>query len=860
MASMDLNLMWITFAAGLVFIMQAGFLCLESGLTRQKNSINVAMKNIADISLSMLLFWAFGFGLMYGTSFEGIIGSDKFFFDSDKASAATTLNFLFQAMFCGTAITILSGAIAERVRFSAYLWITLVIAGLVYPVIGHWVWGGAEGGQPGWLAQLGFVDFAGATVVHSVGGWCALALLILVGPRTNRFNSDGSPNKVQPSSLPLAMLGVLILWFGWIGFNGGSAGAFDNNVPRIIINTTLSACAGLCVALLVDQAINGYFSPFTAINGVLAGLVASTAGAHVLSAQASIFLGASAAILAMFINRLLLKHQIDDAVSAVPIHLAAGLWGTVIVAMLAPAGTLGTGLSTSQQVLIQGLGALACGLWAFSVTFLVCWLINLKHPLRADLSEEQDGLNIAEHKASTEILDLVSVMDEHSRFKDLSLRAHAEPFTETGQIARYYNQTMDALEQSTLALEASRKRYASIASCSPVGIFNVDANGYCHYVNPAWCDIFQCDNEQFQDCNWHHLHSTETREQLLLQLATLLANSHSVEQEFTFTAPDGSERCVHVQAVSEFDTHAQHVGSVGTVTDITQRRQMETQLRNNQKMESVGKMAAGIAHEINSPLQFVGSNTAFVQDAFRDFLTLQKRYTQLIATLHSGKETDTLLQEIETLCNEYDIDYLSDEVPNAIEQSIDGIERVARIVGAMRAFVQPGLSDMADVDINQTVENIIVLSKQQWQAHATISTEFGDDLPPVQCVENELQQALNALIINASQAIEAKNQTDAAANAQRGHINIRSQQQGDNICISISDDGIGIAEDIRDKVFDLFFTTKEVGSGSGQGLSIAYNIIVNKHHGQIDITSEPGQNTCFTITLPQQQRSNAQVA
>jgi Amt family ammonium transporter len=818
------------------------------------------MKNIADISLSMLLFWAVGFGIMYGSSYGGLIGSDNFFFDSDNADPATTLNFLFQAMFCGTAITILSGAIAERVRFSAYLYITVVIAVLVYPVVGHWVWGGADSEVQGWLAKIGFVDFAGATVVHSVGGWAALALLVLIGPRAYRFNADGTPNKVQPSSLPLAMLGVLILWFGWIGFNGGSAGAFDENVPRIIINTTLSACAGLCVALLLDHYVNGYFSPFSAINGVLAGLVASTAGANVLSAGASIFIGSTGAILALTVDRFLLKRQIDDAVSAVPIHLAAGLWGTVAIAIFAPAEALGTGLSMGQQITVQLAGSLVCGIWAFSVTYIVCWSIDQIHPLRADISEEQDGLNVAEHKATSELLDLVAVMDQHSRSKDLSLRAHAEPFTETGQIASYYNHTMDALEKSAHELEASKKRYESIASCSPVGIFNLDAEGNCQFVNPAWCDIFQTTAEDFSNQNWSTFDSEDQRKKLLQQLALRIAEGHNIEEEIQFPGQDGDERFVHIQAVSEFDNSAHRIGCVGTVTDITQRRQMESLLRNSQKMESVGKMAAGIAHEINSPLQFVGTNTAFVQEAFRDFLTLQKLYTQLIAELRSGKQTDSLMAEIEELCNEYDIEFLTDEVPCAIEQTIDGIDRVARIVSAMREFAHPGKSEMAAIDLNHAIENVIVMTKNEWKLHANVSTDLATDLPAVQCVESELHQVLTILIVNAAQAIDEQLKASGAANDERGDISIATALHSQQVSIRIQDSGTGIPEELRDKVFDLFFTTKEVGSGSGQGLSIAYNIIVNKHQGKIDIESEPGQGTCFVITLPLEQQETEQVA
>jgi len=215
------DILWVLISAGLVFMMQAGFLCLEAGLTRTKNAINVAMKNLSDFGITVFLYWLFGFALMFGATKGGWIGSTHFFTPVGQGSAWLATFFLFHVMFCGTAVTIISGAVAERIRFSSYLIIAILVAGFVYPVFGHWAWGGAYAGSPGWLSKLGFIDFAGSTVVHSIGGWVALALLFVIGPREGRFPKGQKPRKIPGSNLPQAMLGVLLLWIGWMGFNGG---------------------------------------------------------------------------------------------------------------------------------------------------------------------------------------------------------------------------------------------------------------------------------------------------------------------------------------------------------------------------------------------------------------------------------------------------------------------------------------------------------------------------------------------------------------------------------------------------------------------------------------------------------------
>ena len=244
-----LDILWILLCAALVMLMQAGFSCLESGSVRTKNSINVAAKNFVDFCVSSALFWLFGFALMFGVTDSGLFGTSGFLFD-DTANPWLMAFFIFQLGFCGTAVTIVSGAVAERMRFAGYLVVTVIVAALIYPLVGHWAWGSAAGAASGgWLEQMGFIDFAGSTVVHSVGGWMSLAAIIVIGPRIGRFGKDSVP--IHGHDLPLVTLGVFLLWFGWFGFNGGSTLGLTPEVPTIIVNTTISGAFGGLVAMVL---------------------------------------------------------------------------------------------------------------------------------------------------------------------------------------------------------------------------------------------------------------------------------------------------------------------------------------------------------------------------------------------------------------------------------------------------------------------------------------------------------------------------------------------------------------------------------------------------------------------------------
>jgi Amt family ammonium transporter len=448
----SLDIAWILICAALVMLMQAGFSCLESGLVRSKNSINVAAKNFADFCLSSAIFWLFGFGVMFGVTANGLFGTSGFLF-GDTTNPWLMAFFIFQLGFCGTATTIVSGAVAERMRFGGYLLVATIISAVIYPVIGHWVWGSAAGIKPGgWLEQMGFIDFAGSTVVHSVGGWISLAAIIIIGPRIGRFGSKRTP--IHGHDIPIVTLGVFLLWFGWFGFNGGSTLGLTPEVPSIIVNTTISGAFGGVVAMALSWRFDDHPDVTVIMNGSLAGLVGITASAHIMTPLSAVIIGSIAAVVMYVVTLLLERFEIDDVVGAVPVHLSAGIWGTLAVAIFADPEKWGTGLGRWEQLVVQATGVGATFVWAFGVGFVLLWLINRWVPLRIDPRGERTGLNVAEHGASTEILDLLTDMDAQRRANDYSQPVNVEPHTEIGQIAQQYNRVLADINTEQTRREA----------------------------------------------------------------------------------------------------------------------------------------------------------------------------------------------------------------------------------------------------------------------------------------------------------------------------------------------------------------------------------------------------------------------
>ena len=388
----NLNYVWTIIAACLVFFMQAGFALVETGFTRAKNAVNIIMKNVMDVSAGGLAFFLLGFGLMFGTSAGGWIGTDGFLLGEigDYSTEWSYTFFFFQAVFAATAATIVSGAVAERTAFNSYLIFSVLITAFIYPVFGSWAWGSLFNGS-GWLEGLGFIDFAGSTVVHSVGGWAALAGAMVVGPRAGKY-IDGKPQLIKGHSLPLAALGVFILWLGWFGFNAGSTTTGDTSIALIALNTFLAAGAGATAAMLITWITNGKPDGAVTLNGVLAGLVGITAGCANLSPGFAIITGAIAGVLVHYSMKLLEK-KVDDAVGAVSVHGVCGAWGTLA------AGLFDMGGFSLEVVGVQLIGIGAAFAWTFPVSYILFKVINAVLPLRVTEQLEEMGLDIHEHDA-----------------------------------------------------------------------------------------------------------------------------------------------------------------------------------------------------------------------------------------------------------------------------------------------------------------------------------------------------------------------------------------------------------------------------------------------------------------------------
>ena len=721
----DLNVIWVVGCAGLVLLMQPGFMCLESGLTRSKNSINVAIKNLSDLGISICFFWGFGYALMFGASLAGWVGSSGFLvsIETDPKLAAF---FLFQVMFCGTSTTIVSGALAERLKFKGYLAIAMLISGLIYPLFGHWVWNGTNMGQlAGWLGKLGFVDFAGASVVHSIGGWVSLAALLVVGSRTGRFidrDSNGvrEVRKIHGSNLPFSVLGVMLLWVGWFGFNGGSTFALNNQIPIIIVHTVMSGSAGMVAAAALGWQRRGVLEAETLINGSIAGLVSITASCNVVTTPKAVVIGAFGGVIMLLVTDWVEGLGIDDGVDAVALHGFAGAWGTLAVALFGDLDLLGTGLSRPQQLLVQLLGIGICFVWAFGLTYLILRSINPIFPLRVSVEEEEMGLNVAEHHAKTEVYELFRVMDEQAATRNFSLRVPEEPFTEVGKIARRYNQVMASLETYAQKLQ--------------------------------------------------HLNAT-------------------LEQ----TVADRTAELVETN---------------------TKLEQANAELQRLDRLKD--EFLANTSHELRTPLNsIIGISESLIEGATG---TLPQQTSANLAMIaNSGRRLYNLVSDI--------LDFsqiLNDNL--SLHLKAVGLREVAEIVLVLcRPLV--GSKDL------QLINNI------------------ADDLPAIKADEDRLQQILYNLVGNAIKFTDTGKVEVMASLGKDGDL----IQTSSLVTITVSDTGIGIPEDKRDRVFESFeqaegSSSREYG-GVGLGLAVTKKL-VESHGGSIWLRSTVGKGSHFSFTLP----------
>lgn len=414
--SSGLDTIWVVLTAAMIILMEGGFALLEAGFVRHKNNVNIIMKVFVDITIGALCFYLVGFAFMYGKDVWGLIGTSGFTLLGDLSHIQLSISldtfWLFQAAFVIAVISIVSGAVAERINFRAYILYAMIMTAVIYPIAGHWVWGG------GWISQLGMLDFAGSAVIHALGGFSALAAAMFIGPRKGKFTSLGTSTIALPSNIPLASVGAFLLWFGWFGFNAGSTlSGTDARIGHIAIVTMLSAASGGAATLLYTLFRYKRSDAPAVINGSLAGLVGITAGCAFVSDQAAILIGAISGLLMLFATNWLESRKIDDPVGAFPVHAVSGIWGTIALGLFSIEGGLFYG-GGWHLLGVQVLGLIVLCIWGFAMTWLGLSLIRLWIPVRSTEEEEELGLDISYHGvlAAYQEHEFINYQDHYTDF------------------------------------------------------------------------------------------------------------------------------------------------------------------------------------------------------------------------------------------------------------------------------------------------------------------------------------------------------------------------------------------------------------------------------------------------------------
>ncbi|MFZ4827067.1 MAG: ammonium transporter [Phototrophicaceae bacterium] len=811
----SVDTVWIVIASALILLIQGGFLALETGLTRTKNSINVAMKNLVDFGVTTLIYWGIGFGLMFGLSGGKWLGNGDFALTFSPDNIDRIIFFMFQLMFCGTSVTIISGAVAERMRFLSYLYITALLSALIYPVFGHWAWAGvAEGVPVGWLAQMGFHDFAGSSVVHSTGGWASLVLVIIIGARYGRFKADGTPQEIPPSNLPLSVLGTLIMWVGWIGFNGGSVLGIETpteryTVANVIANTILAGSAGMMTTLLASYFLYGKARIVSIMNGLLVGLVAVTASANVVTTPSAILIGAVGGLVMLGVEGLLLRFRIDDAVGAISVHLGGGLWGTLAVGLFANL-TLIPSLPTRGELIgVQLLGIVANFVWVVGGVTLIAWLLNRIDPMRVTHEQEVSGLNVSEHDAHNPLLDLFQVMDAHTQSNDLSLRAPIEPFTEVGRIAQRYNEVMQSLENTTYLAESTVN--TAVDSIITFAIHDLRVNR----ANLATRNTFgYAEHELVGQTILILFDLQDARTPLDFDVMVTSPGQPAVYYELNGIRKDGSSFPMEV-AFSRVGNSVGNSYWIGFFRDITQRKHAEQALIEARDLAEQANRAkssflANMSHELRTPLNAIMGYSGTLQMGI------------------SGQ-----------------LDELAIETVTIIEQNserlltlIDSILDLAKIeAGQMRIITEK--LDMRNL-VSMWEANVRVLANQKG---LEIRTNIDDSLPNLILGDGERlsQIALNLL-------------SNAVKFTHEGSVELNVRRRGEHKwVIQVTDSGIGIPPHALNLIFEEFRqvdeTSKRLYGGTGLGLSIVRRLVVLMG-GTVTVNSELGRGSTFIVTLP----------
>jgi Amt family ammonium transporter len=579
----NLDLVWLMATAALVMMMQVGFLLLEAGMVRSKNSINVAQKNLLDFVFGIVAFAVVGFMIAFGRSGTLPIGLDWNLFMLDGLDSWQMAFFVFQVMFCATAATIVSGAVAERMRLSAYVAGSLILSGLIYPVFVHWAWGsGLFANEGSFLGNAGFVDFAGSTVVHATGGWISLAACLVIGPRTGRFDENGRPVRINGHSPVLSTTGALLLFFGWIGFNGGSTMQANTDIAAIILNTVLAGGVGCTVGYAISIQRNGIVLPEKPYSGMLGGLVAVTAGCHILTPAGAMAIGAIGAMVAIhgidFIERV---WKIDDAVGAIGVHAFAGVAGTLLLAVLAPVESLPTG-SRLAQLSIQAGGSLLNFAWSFSIGYGFFWLLNRYGQLRVSVADEEIGLNMVEHATRLGVGHVEDAFSDLLGGKaDLGQRLPVEAGSDAEKLTGMFNQLMDKLEEQErvrLEMEAFKRereeaeRVTALADATFEAIF-IHRDGIIVDANAQFGRLFGGETAEIIGRSLMELVAPEQRERAAQALA------EGSDASFETIALDRNGARIPIEARARDILYRNAPARVVCLVDLRERREAEQRIR-----------------------------------------------------------------------------------------------------------------------------------------------------------------------------------------------------------------------------------------------------------------------------------------
>lgn len=718
---LNINMVWITISAALVMLMQAGFTALESGMTRAKNSINVAMKNITDFVLSVLIFWFVGYGLMFGDDINGLFGNSGFMLIGLK-EPEDYASFTFQATFAGTAATIVSGAIAERMRFISYAIVSIILTAVIYPVSGHWIWG-----DGGWLAEKSMVDFAGSTVVHSLGGWVGLAGALMLGPRIGRFNEDGKINKIHGHSLIIAVVGVLILWFGWFGFNGGSTLTGDRSIAIIIANTMLSAAAGgLSCFLICLLATGGEIHIEKLLNGIVAGLVGITAGCAVVEPTGAVLVGITSGAIVYVSEEIVLRiFRIDDPVNVIAAHGVAGAWGTLALCLFAPTENLPL-KDTWDQFEVQLIGVLAVFGWGFGTGLVMFWILRSMNFLRVTPEAEKLGLNIHEHGASSSLADTMEAMQsiivaygKNDSTADLTRRIEIEVGTEAGDIAELFNKLLDNFQLTIKNIKQA-----------------------IHEIDEASALMARSSDEMEQDVKLH--------DDYLITMATAIREMtqtiHEVAESTSKTAVEAQSTSGEVEVgESEIMQTIRRVG--GAAKEIAHANEVITRLKKDSgDISTILDTINGIAEQTNLLALNAAIEAARAGDSGRGFAVVADEVRSL------SRKTRDATEMIESM-----IDNLQQGAAQASEVIITSREKIET------ALTSVNLSGGALTKIREMVNNIELMSQsiaaateEQSMMTTQISSNMNEIEETSQHSKNRATQAAKTSTILASLATTLK--------------------------------------------------------------------------------------------------------